>query len=115
MKSNLLAWGAALAACMPLLVSAQAAKSELPKAARQLTYQSAFADYKPYKDAPLANWQELNDAVAGAGGASSHAGHGMGGMKGMEMTATPAATASAPTRMKTMPMREGRPNNGGTP
>ena len=80
MKSNLLAWGVALAACAPLLATAQEAKTEQPKATAQLTYRSAFADYKPYRDAPLANWRELNATVAGApDGASGHAGHGMGG------------------------------------
>ena len=104
MKNDIRAWGVALAACAPLLATAQDAKTELPKATAQLTYRSAFADYKPYKEAPLANWRELNDAVAGApGGASGHAGHsmsgmsgmsGMKGMKGMKGMEMPAATAA---------------------
>ncbi|WP_428418592.1 hypothetical protein [Methylibium sp.] len=120
MKSNLLAWGVALAACMPLLAAAQAAKTEAPKAAPQLTYRSAFADYKPYKDAPLADWRQVNDTVAGApGGASGHAGHsmnGMGGMKGMEAPAAPAPAASTPVPMKPrsgMPMHDGQHKHGG--
>ena len=116
MKNNLLAWGVALAGCAPLLATAQAAKTEPPNATAQLTYRSAFADYKPYKEAPLANWRELNDTVAGApGGASGHAGHSMGGMKGMEMPTTPASPASAPMRMNPMPMHEGHPKSGGKP
>ena len=116
MKNNLLAWGVALAACAPLFAVAQAAKTEPPNATTQLTYRSAFADYKPYKDAPLANWRELNDTVAGApGGAIGHAGHSMGGMKGMEMPAKPVAPASAPMRMKPMPMHDGHPKTGGQP
>ena len=116
MKNNLLAWGVALAACAPLLATAQEAKTEQPKATAQLTYRSAFADYKPYRDAPLANWRELNATVAGApDGASGHAGHGMGGMKGMEMPAAPATPASGSMPMKPMPMNDGHPKKGGTP
>jgi hypothetical protein len=122
MKNNLLAWGVALAACVPLLSTAQADRTAPPKATPQLTYQSAFSDYKPYKDTPLANWRELNDAVAGTpGGASGHAGHsmgGMGGMKGMksmEMPTMPASPASAPMPMKPVPMHDGHPKTGGKP
>ena len=57
MKNNLLVWGVALAACAPLLATAQAAKTEPPNATAPLTFRSAFADYKPYKEAPLANWR----------------------------------------------------------
>ena len=113
MKNNLLGWAAALAACVPLLATAQDAKTEPPKPTAQLTYRSAFADYKPYKDTPLATWRVLNDTVAGAsGGASGHAGHSMSGMKGMEM---PAAPASGAMPMKPMPMNDGHPKKGGTP
>ena len=119
MKNNLRLWGIAMATCLPLLAAAQAAKTEAPKVALQLTYRSAFADYKPYKDAPLANWREVNDIVAGApDAASGHAGHGMGGMggmKGMEMPATPAASASVPMPMKTMPKHDGHHKQGGKP
>lgn len=107
---------------MPLLAAAQATTNEAPKAAPPLTYRSAFADYKPYKDAPLANWRQVNDTVAGApGGASGHAGHsmtGMGGMKGMEAPAAPAPAASAPMPMKShqgMPMHGGQHKQGGKP
>jgi len=116
MKNNLRSWGVAMATCLPLLAAAQAAKTEAPKVAPELTYRSAFADYKPYKDAPLANWRVVNDIVAAApGGASGHAGHGMGSMKGMEMPATPAAPASVPMQMKTMPKHDGHPKQGGKP
>jgi hypothetical protein len=116
MKNNLRCWGIAMAMCLPLLAAAQAAKTEAPKAAAQLTYRSAFADYKPYKDAPLASWREVNDTVAGTpGGASGHAGRSMGGMKGMEMPATPVAPASAPMPMKTMPNHDGHHKQGGKP
>jgi hypothetical protein len=119
MQNNLLAWGVALSACMPLPATSQAADTESPRAAAQLTYQSAFADYKPYKDAEPANWRVLNDTVAGVSdGASGHAGHGMGGMggmKGMEMPAMPAASASAPMQMKTTPNHDGHHKHGGKP
>jgi len=119
MQNNLLAWGVTLAACMPLPATSQAADTVAPRAATPLTYRSAFADYKPYKDAQPANWRALNDAVAGASdGASSHAGHGMGsmgGMKGMEMPATPPAPASAPMQLKTMPNHDGNHKQGGKP
>ena len=116
MNNNLRAWGVVMASCLPLLAAAQAAKTEAPKVAPQLTYGSAFADYKPYKDAPLANWREVNETVAGApGGAGGHAAHSMGGMKGMEMPAAPAASASAPMPMMTMPSHDGHHKQGGKP
>jgi hypothetical protein len=109
-----LAAGLALSACLPLLAAAQVAPKAAPKAAPQLTYRSAFADYKPYKEEPPADWRKVNDAVAPAqGGAGSHAGHSMGGMKGM----APAATASsAATKPQTdLPMRGGQHDHGGKP
>ncbi|MES2226802.1 MAG: hypothetical protein V4540_03415 [Pseudomonadota bacterium] len=116
MKNNLPAWGIALAVCVPFLAIAQTVNTEAAKAPAQLSYQSAFVDYKPYKEAPLADWRELNASVAGApGGTSGHAGHSMGGMKGMEMPAAAAAPASAPMRMKSMPMHDGHQNTRGTP
>lgn len=123
MKTNPPAWGVALAACLPLLATAQTAKTKSLMAAPPLTYQSAFADYKPYRDAALADWREVNATVAGApGGASGHSGHSMGGMNGMEMPATPAASAGAPMTapmkaipMKPMPMHEGHHKMGAKP
>lgn len=101
MKTHLRAWGVTVASCLPLLALAQAAKTEAPKGAPQLTYRSAFADYKPYRDAPLANWREVNDTVARAsGGASGPAGHSLGRM-GLEAAGgAPAPLASAPMPMK---------------
>jgi hypothetical protein len=116
MKNNLRAWGTVLAGFLPLLASAQAAKSEAPTAVPQLSYRSALADYKPYRDVPLANWREVNDIVAGApGGASGHASHGLGAMKGVEAPATPAASASAPLQAKTMHTLHAHPQQGGKP
>lgn len=143
MKNNLLAWAIALSACAPFSASAQPTKTESSTAPAQLTYRSAFADYKPYEEAPLADWREVNAAVARApGGASGHAGHDMGamgamgakgakvakgggmtGMKGMEMPAAPAPAhaASAPMKMPMkpmampMPLHDGHSKMGGKP
>lgn len=116
MQNKLPAWGIALATFAPFIAAAQADKGEPPKTTPQLIYKSAFADYKPYQDAPLANWRELNDKVAGVpGGASGHAGHSMGGMKGMEMVPKPAAPASAAMPVKTSPRHDEHPKRGGTP
>ena len=114
MKHKLSTLGTALAACVPLLATAQATRTEPPKVALQLSYQSAFADYKPFRPAPLADWRALNETVAGtSGGSSGHAGHSMGGMKGMndiEKAPAPAVPASAP-----MPVHDGHPKTGGQP
>jgi hypothetical protein len=116
MKPNLFAWGTAFAGCLPLLAFAQAAKTELPSAVPQLTYRSAFTGYKPYRDAPLANWREVNAILAGApGGASGHAGHGTRGFEDIEMPATPAASASGPMQMKAIPNHDGHSMQGGKP
>ena len=124
------AWGVALVACVPLVAAAQASRTEPPKATPQLTYRSAFDDYAPYKDQPLANWRLLNDTVAGAPGvASGHAGNqhhmdsmkgGMKGstnssMKGMDMPRAPAAPASAAAPSKSRPLHGGHPAKGGPP
>ena len=45
-------------------------------------YRSAFQDYRPYRDAPLANWRAVNEEVRRVGGhigifgAWAHAAHG---------------------------------------
>jgi gamma-glutamyltranspeptidase len=54
MKNTFPAWAVAVAACMPVLAVAQTAKTDAQRPVPQLRYQSAFADYKPYKDIPLA-------------------------------------------------------------
>jgi hypothetical protein len=121
MKINLRACGAALAACLPLLVAAQIAKTDAPMVVPQLTYRSAFADYKPYKDTPLANWREVNDIVAGTmADASGHEGHSMvmKDMDGTHRAPAPPAAASAPMPMKSptrMRMHDGQHKQGGRP
>lgn len=37
----------------------------------QPSYESAFADYRPYREEPAASWRQVNDEVARVGG---HAG-----------------------------------------
>jgi hypothetical protein len=114
MQNNLPVWGLAMVACAPLLAIAQPGDTAPSKQSPQLSYRSAFADYKPYKDASLVSWRELNAMVAGArGGTSGHAEHSVGDMKGTEMSVPSAAPASAAMRMK--PMHDGHPKTGGKP
>ena len=92
MKNTLATWAVAVAACMPVLAVAQTAKTDAQRPAPQLRYQSAFADYKPYKDIPLANWRAVNDAL-------------VSGMQGMGKAPMPTASSPAnPAPAK--PMRE---------
>jgi hypothetical protein len=89
----------AIAFAMPQLVAAQAAP-ETPAAATaasQLPFQSAFADYKPYEDVPVADWREVNETVKKAaekGGV--HAGHGSQEPSAAEDKAPAAANAPSP-------------------
>ena len=119
MTSNLTARGIALTACLPLLAAAQAMQTEAP-AAPPLRYSSAFADYKPYADPPLANWRAVNDTVAGAsaGAAGGHGGHNMGSMKCMAMPAAraPAPNGAVPNKPPAaMPSHDGEHKPGGKP
>lgn len=68
MYKNLLAWAAALAASTPILAVAQTFTTESPKAVPQLSYRSAFADYKPWEDSKPGDWKALNDAVGKSAG-----------------------------------------------
>ncbi len=116
MQNKATAWGCALATCAPFLAAAQADKRERPQTHPKLTYRSAFADYKLYRDAQPIDWRELNDQVAGgSGGASGHAGRRMGGMEGTEMVSKPAVPANAAMPMKTSPRHQGHAQQGGTP
>ena len=119
MNKTLTGFAIALSMSVPALVAAQASSGDLAfgKATPPLRYQSAFDDYKPYRDVSLGNWRAVNDTVASAsGGARGQAGHPMGGMGGtsgtggMESVAAPAAPASTPVPMRAtpeMPMRSG--------
>jgi hypothetical protein len=118
MNQNLSRFAIALSMSVPLLALAQApgAKPEPMKPAPPLRYQSAFDDYKPYREIPLADWRGVNDAVAGAGG---HAGHDMSGMAMPAAPASAASAASAPRPMKKpgggMPSHEGHGMHGAKP
>jgi hypothetical protein len=90
----------AIAFAVPHVVAAQANPPEnrsAATAAAQLTYKSAFQDYRPYEDVPVADWRQVNDTVRhaatkGSDGsaankevapplapAQQHMGHGMHG------------------------------------
>ena len=92
MKNTFPSWVVAVAACMPVLGIAQTAKVDAQGSAPQLSYQSAFADYKPYRDIPLANWRAVNAALAS-------------GMQGMVQTPMPTGNSPA-TPAPTKPMHE---------
>jgi len=82
MKNTFPLWAVAVAACLPVPGIAQTAKVDAQGSTPQLSYQSAFADYKPYRDIPLANWRAVNDALAS-------------GVQGMGSTSTPMADSPA--------------------
>jgi len=103
------AWGTAVAACLPALAAAPGAPTPAPTSAPALSYSSAFTDYKPYRDVPLANWREVNAAVTGE-------------RMGMAMPEAPAVSATPTAKSKpatAMPEhgthRHGPHHNGGKP
>jgi hypothetical protein len=65
---------AALSLCFPVLSQAQNNPADTKSPASALRYESAFADYSPWKDLPAGDWRAANDAL-GAGAA--HGGHNM--------------------------------------
>lgn len=91
MKQTILGWVAALAVGAPLLAFGQPAQ---PAAATSLKFQSAFDDYKAYRDIEPGDWRGLNDAVGAAAlkpGAQQ------------AVTAAPAAPTPAPRAMPSAP------------
>ena len=97
----------ALALCLPQLATAQSVRAE-PADARAsapgLTYRSAFADYKPWRNLEPGDWRALNDKLAPVPGKpASDAGH---------LRAAPAASAA--TAPAAAP-RHGQGMHGGTP
>lgn len=107
MKNHFHAPGFAMAALLALV--ATAARPQPPPVATQLSYRSAFADYKPYKEPALANWREVNDTVARTPGGGS----------GLAATPAPGpASMPIPTPMKPeppAPMPAGQHPHGGRP
>jgi len=90
---------------MPLVVSAQTSASApaaaTSEAAPQLRHQSAFSDYRPYQDPPLADWRQVNDAVgAAASKGQSHGSHDAPVGK----APAPSAPAGDPTPVSIKPM-----------
>jgi hypothetical protein len=84
MKTTHLCFAAAIAASAPVLVAAQPAARAEPTT---LTYPSAFADYKPYRDIEPGDWRRLNDVVGSAA------------LKpGAQPAAAAASSAAAPAR-----------------
>ncbi len=68
MNTSLSFMAGALALGLPLLVGAQGmadAAAKAPDASPR--YQSAFAEYKPYRDVQPGDWKALNDKVRGGG------------------------------------------------
>ena len=84
----------ALALCLPLLATAQPGPADPADAkapAPKLRYESALADYKPWRDIKPGNWRELNDnLVPVPGKPTGHSGHGAAA------GVAPAAKASDP-------------------
>ncbi len=65
--------------------------------ASQLTYRSAFHDYRPYEDVPVADWRQVNNTVRHAatkGG--GHGGHGAQQPQGLEGSATSKEAVPSP-------------------
>lgn len=81
MKRFRVSFAAAAAAIAQLAVGQTAAPDINPADPRATTvpahYQSAFSGYRPYRDAELADWREVNDRVRTDQGA--HVGHGSQG------------------------------------
>lgn len=85
MKLFRVSCAAAAAAIAQLAVGQTAAPESNPADSQATTapahYQSAFSGYRPYRDAELANWREVNDQVRQATDESDgtrhvgHAGH----------------------------------------
>ena len=93
---NFLPWLApTLALSLPLGVLAQpSSDARTATSSPQLSYQSAFSDYKPWTDIKAGNWRQLNDDLNKTSGGSRH-GAGAGSNAHGQMPA------------HTMPMNQG--------
>lgn len=93
------AWVIALAVPHVHVVAAQANPPGNPPAVptiAQLTYTSAFDDYRPYQDVPVADWRRVNDTVRNAAAkGGGHASHGSQDSKGSQ-DSTPGEQAAPP-------------------
>lgn len=93
MNHILLRLAPAVALCLPLLASAQRAAE--PVKPQPLHYDSAYADYKPYRDLETGDWRALNTTVGVAGMKHGGMGHSMGHPMPPAAAAAPAAAAPA--------------------
>ena len=82
-QSALLLYGACALIVLPAMAQSNSiAPGAVQADARvpQVKYESAFENYAPYREQPLATWREVNDEVARVGGHlgmfGGHAGHG---------------------------------------
>ena len=90
--ANAVAFGLPTWASAQVATGAPAAQAHLASAGLQ--YQSAFADYKPWRDVEPADWRVLNDIVRDATPSmGGHAGHGA--MSAPDTATKPAAPETA--------------------
>lgn len=81
---------------LPLLALAQRPSdpTNAKTSALPLRYQSAFADYEPWRDLKPGDWRRINDAIAGAAG--GHHGHSMTPPQARDPSKPSASTPAAP-------------------
>jgi hypothetical protein len=86
MNKTTLRLAAAMALCLPALAQQQSDPADGKSPAPALRYESAFTDYKPWKDVSAGDWRAANEAVAApapqpapAASATGHEGHPMQG------------------------------------
>jgi hypothetical protein len=84
------------AALLPAATWVSASPLEANAEVPALGYSSAFADYKPYDEAPRADWREVNRVVDEAARKSGggHAGHGAAPAPTPPASAAPTTPAS---------------------
>ena len=92
---TLQAMACATAFAMPHVVAAQENPPEerTASAASRLTYQSAFDDYKPYEDVPVANWPQVNETVRRA--AAQGVGHAGRSSRDSDQSESPGGSSEA--------------------
>jgi hypothetical protein len=100
MQSNRMLLVLALAAASPAHGQQGTAAADPAAAAPVITYDSAFATYRPYRDEPLRSWADVNQEVAAGGG---HA--GIFGGAGDGTHTAPKAPAEAPLGQGRPPVR----------
>ncbi len=115
-----------IAFTVPHVLAAQANPPQMNPgflAVAQLTYQSAFDDYQPYEDVPVADWRQVNDTVRDAAGKGrTRAAHATPNAIGSEGLDQGREAAPLPARQRTgqemhgdQGMQRGHGKHGGTP